>query len=58
VEDTTTAIAAALGQVGPRLKQLRARRGVTLTSTPGGVHAWKINIPASNSEPLPKSHEG
>ena len=27
MEDTTTAIAAALGQVGPRLKQLRARRG-------------------------------
>jgi hypothetical protein len=31
VEDTTTAIADALDQVGPRLKQLRARRGVTPT---------------------------
>ena len=58
MEDTTTAIAAALGQAGPRLKQLRARRGVTLTRTPGGVQAWKINVPASNSEPSPKSHEG
>ena len=58
MEDTTTVIAAALGQVGPRLKQLRARRGVTLTRTPGGVQAWKINVPASNSDPSPKSHEG
>ena len=58
MEDTTTAIAAALGQVGPRQKQLRARRGVTLTRTPGGVQAWKINVPASNSDPSPKSHEG
>ena len=57
MEDTTTAIAA-LGHVGPRLKQLRARRGVTLTRAPGGVQAWKINVPASNSEPSPKSHEG
>jgi hypothetical protein len=54
VEDTTTAIAAALGQVVARLNRLRARRGVT----PGGVQAWKINVPASKSEPSPKSHEG
>jgi transcriptional regulator with XRE-family HTH domain len=127
VDDTTTAIAAALDQVGPRLKQLRAQRGVTLTAlseatgiskstlsrletgqrraslellfplaqayrvplddlvgapevgdprvrlkaskvngrtvlpltrAPGGVQAWKIIVPASNSEPAPKSHEG
>jgi transcriptional regulator with XRE-family HTH domain len=32
MEDTTTVIAAALDQVGPRLKRLRAQRGVTLTS--------------------------
>src|SRR5918911_5756902 len=32
VDDTTTAIGAALEQVGPRLKQLRAQRGVTLTA--------------------------
>jgi transcriptional regulator with XRE-family HTH domain len=32
VDQTTTAIAAALGQVGPRLKQLRAQRGMTLTA--------------------------
>jgi transcriptional regulator with XRE-family HTH domain len=30
--DTTTAISAALEQVGPRLKQLRAERGVTLSA--------------------------
>ena len=36
VEDTTTAIAAALGPVGPRPKQLRARLGVTLTRTLAG----------------------
>jgi transcriptional regulator with XRE-family HTH domain len=32
VEDTTSAIAAPLDQIGPRLKQVRARRGVTLTA--------------------------
>jgi transcriptional regulator with XRE-family HTH domain len=32
VDDTATAVAAASDQVGPRLKQLRARRGVTLTA--------------------------
>jgi transcriptional regulator with XRE-family HTH domain len=127
MEDATTAIAAALDQVGPRLKQLRAQRGVTLTAlseatgiskstlsrletgqrraslelllplaqayrvplddlvgapevgdprirlkatkvngrtvlpltrSPGGVQAWKIIVPPSNSRPLPKSHEG
>jgi len=127
VEDTTTAIAAALEQVGPRLKQLRAQRSVTLTAlsettgiskstlsrletgqrraslelllplaqayrvplddlvgapevgdprvrlkpskvngrtvlpltrSPGGMQAWKIIVPASNSQPQPKSHDG
>ena len=32
MDDTTTLITAALEQVGPRLKQLRAQRGVTLTA--------------------------
>ena len=32
VPEATTAIAAALDQVGPRLKQLRTQRGVTLTA--------------------------
>jgi transcriptional regulator with XRE-family HTH domain len=32
VRDTTTAIAAALDQVGPRLKRLRAQRGMSLTA--------------------------
>ena len=127
MDDKTTAIAAALEQVGPRLKQLRTQRGVTLTAlsettgiskstlsrletgqrraslelllplaqayrvplddlvgapevgdprirlkaskvngrtvlpltrTPGGLQAWKIIVPASNSQPRPKSHEG
>jgi transcriptional regulator with XRE-family HTH domain len=32
VDDTTTVIAAAIDQVGPRLKRLRTQRGVTLSS--------------------------
>ncbi|HEV2885742.1 MAG TPA: XRE family transcriptional regulator [Jatrophihabitans sp.] len=127
MNDTTNAITAALDQVGPRLKQLRTQRGVTLTALaaatgiskstlsrletgqrraslelllplaqayrvplddlvgapevgdprirlkpsrvngrtvlpltrqPGGMQAWKIIVPASNSEPQPKAHEG
>jgi len=127
MDDTATTIAKALDQVGPRLKQLRAHRGVTLsalaettgiskstlsrletgqrraslelllplaqayrvplddlvgapevgdprvrlkastrngrtvlplTRQPGGVQAWKIIVPASNSTPKPKAHEG
>jgi transcriptional regulator with XRE-family HTH domain len=127
MDDAATTIAKALDQVGPRLKQLRARRGVTLsalaettgiskstlsrletgqrraslelllplaqayrvplddlvgapevgdprvrlkaskrngrtvlplTRQPGGVQAWKIIVPVSNSTPQPKAHEG
>ena len=29
-----------------------------LTRQPGGVQAWKIVIPASNSTPVLKAHEG
>ena len=126
MEDTTGTIATALDQVGPRLKQLRARRGVTLTALseatgiskstlarletgqrraslelllplaqtyhvplddlvgapevgdprvrlkprrvngrtviplthPGGVQAWKLVIPTSQSHPEPRSHDG
>jgi transcriptional regulator with XRE-family HTH domain len=127
MSDTATVIADALDQVGPRLKQLRTQRGVTLTAlseatgiskstlsrlengqrraslevllplaqayrvpldelvgapevgdprvrlkaskingrtvlpltrSPGGLQAWKIIVPASNSRPAPKSHEG
>ena len=32
MDDTTAVIAAALDQVGPRLKRLRAQRGITLTA--------------------------
>jgi transcriptional regulator with XRE-family HTH domain len=127
VDDTRSSIATALDQVGPRLKQLRHQRGVTLTALaeatgiskstlsrletgqrraslelllplaqayrvplddlvgapevgdprirlkphrvhgrtvlpltrqPGGVQAWKIIIPSSNTKPELKSHEG
>ncbi|MFC7485186.1 helix-turn-helix domain-containing protein [Knoellia sp. CPCC 206453] len=127
MDDTMTVIAKALDQVGPRLRQLRAHRGVTLaalsestgiskstlsrletgqrraslelllplaqayrvplddlvgapevgdprvrlkatkrngrtvmplTRQPGGVQAWKIIVPASNSTPQPKAHDG
>lgn len=127
MNDISTTIAKALDQVGPRLKQLRAQRGVTLTALaettgiskstlsrletgqrraslelllplaaayrvplddlvgapevgdprvrlkaskrngrtvipltrqPGGVQAWKIIVPASNSAPRPRAHEG
>lgn len=127
MDDTSTTIAKALDQVGPRLKQLRAHRGVTLTALaettgiskstlsrletgqrraslelllplaqayrvplddlvgapevgdprvrlkaskrngrtvlpltrqPGGVQAWKIIVPVSNSTPQPKAHDG
>ncbi|MGO4343493.1 helix-turn-helix domain-containing protein [Pedococcus sp. 2YAF34] len=127
MEDSSAAIAKALEQVGPRLKQLRAQRGVTLTALaestgiskstlsrletgqrraslelllplaqayrvplddlvgapevgdprvrlkasrrsgrtvipltrqPGGVQAWKIIVPTSNSTPQPRTHEG
>ena len=127
MDDNAAVIAKALDQVGPRLKQVRAQRGVTLTALseltgiskstlsrletgqrraslelllplaqayrvplddlvgapevgdprvrlkatkrngrtvlpltrqPGGVQAWKIVVPASNSTPRPKAHEG
>src|SRR5689334_3398556 len=127
MDDTATTIAKALDQVGPRLKQLRSHRGVTLTALaeatgiskstlsrletgqrraslelllplaaayrvplddlvgapevgdprvrlkaskrngrtvlpltrqPGGVQAWKIIVPPSNSTPQPRAHEG
>jgi transcriptional regulator with XRE-family HTH domain len=127
VEDPAAAIATALDQVGPRLRRLRAQRGVTLaalsestgiskstlsrletgqrraslelllplaqayrvplddlvgapevgdprvrlkasrrngrtvlplTQQPGGVHAWKIIVPACKNVPQPTAHEG
>jgi transcriptional regulator with XRE-family HTH domain len=127
MEDSSAVIAKALEQVGPRLKQLRAQRGVTLsalaestgiskstlsrletgqrraslelllplaqayrvplddlvgapevgdprvrlkaskrngrtvlplTRQPGGVQAWKIVVPVSNSTPRLRSHDG
>jgi hypothetical protein len=73
VGDMTSAIATALDQVGPRLRQLcevsdpRIRLKVTevtgrtvlpLTRPPGGLQAWKIVVPAINRMPAPKAHQG
>jgi hypothetical protein len=73
VGDMTSAIATALDRVGPRLRQLcevsnpRIRLTVTevkrphnsaLTRSPGGLQAWKIVVPASDSMPAPKAHQG
>ena len=49
-----------VGDPRVRLKasKVNGRTVLPLTRTPGGVQAWKIIVPASNSEPAPKSHEG
>jgi len=44
VDDTTTVIAAALDQVGPRLKRLRVRRGATLTSVAAATGISKSTL--------------
>ena len=44
MDDSTTVIAAALGQVGPRLKRLRTQRGVTLTSVAGATGISKSTL--------------
>jgi hypothetical protein len=65
----TSEIATALDPVGPRPRQLcevsdlRIRLKVTgrmvlsLTRYPGGLQAWKIVVPASNSMPAPKARQ-
>ncbi len=49
-----------VGDPRVRLKPRRVngRTVLPLTQQPGGVQAWKILIPASQSEPRPKVHEG
>jgi transcriptional regulator with XRE-family HTH domain len=46
----------------PRIRLKASKRSgrtvLPLTRQPGGVQAWKIIVPASNSTPEPKSHEG
>jgi transcriptional regulator with XRE-family HTH domain len=44
MDDTPTAIAAALDQVGPRLKQLRVQRGATITSVAGATGISKSTL--------------
>ena len=43
-----------------RLKahKVHGRTVLPLTRSPGGLQAWKIIVPASNSMPAPKTHEG
>ncbi|MBM7503547.1 helix-turn-helix domain-containing protein [Agromyces aurantiacus] len=49
-----------VGDPRVRLKPRRVhgRTVIPLTPNPGGVQAWKILIPAGQSRPEPKSHEG
>ena len=44
MDDTATAIAAALDQVGPRLKQLRVQRGATITSVAAATGISKSTL--------------
>ena len=44
VDDTATVIAAALDQVGPRLKQLRVQRGATITSVAAATGISKSTL--------------
>ena len=39
-------------------RQVKGRVGLPLTNNPNGVQAWKIVIPASQSVPRPRVHEG
>jgi transcriptional regulator with XRE-family HTH domain len=50
-------------QVGDPRVHLKPRRAngrtvIPLTQQPGGIQAWKIVIPATLTEPDPKTHEG
>jgi transcriptional regulator with XRE-family HTH domain len=49
-----------VGDPRVRLKPRRVhgRTVIQLTPNPGGVQAWKILIPASQTEPAPRAHEG
>ena len=39
-------------------RRLKGRTVIPLTRKPGGVKAWKMVIPTSNSVPEPRTHEG
>jgi transcriptional regulator with XRE-family HTH domain len=39
-------------------RRVNGRTVLPLTRNPGGVQAWKIVIPASQSTPRPRSHDG
>jgi transcriptional regulator with XRE-family HTH domain len=39
-------------------RQVHGRTVLPLTRNPGGVQAWKIVIPASQSTPKPRTHDG
>ena len=44
-------------RIRPRPRRVNGRTVLPLTH-PGGVQAWKIVIPASQSEPNPRTHDG
>ncbi|WP_205571789.1 helix-turn-helix domain-containing protein [Arthrobacter celericrescens] len=39
-------------------RQVHGRTVIPLTKQPGGLQSWKMVIPASNTEPDPRVHEG
>ena len=39
-------------------RRVKGRTVLPLTRTPGGIQAWKIIIPATQSTPNPRGHEG
>lgn len=39
-------------------RRVNGRTVLPLTRQPGGVQAWKIVIPASQSNPVPRTHDG
>ena len=41
-----------------RPRRVHGRTVLSLTGKPGGVQAWKIVIPADQSEPNPRAHDG
>ena len=41
-----------------RPRRVKGRTVLALTGKPGGVQAWKIIIPANQSEPNPRTHDG
>ncbi len=45
-------------RVRPKPRRVNGRTVLPLTGQPGGMQAWKILVPASQTEPQLKAHEG